>query len=110
MTAVGIEGPYDNLRLGYTENENLIHWYGVINEKFGTKGKARISYKIEGETKTALGEEEALEELKEGLRDEKKAYIVSNFSFYTILWELEFVLNQNFVKIINLLSFILFQK
>ena len=51
--------------------------YNVINKEFGTKGSARISYKIHGEGKTDITRDEALEELKEGLRDEKKAYIVS---------------------------------
>lgn len=68
--------------------------YNVINKEFGTKGKARILYKLHGEGKTDLSADEALIELKEGLRDERKAYIVG-----TLLRFLIFVLMRFFVKI-----------
>jgi hypothetical protein len=73
---VGIYPPYDLVPFpDFTENETLEDWYSKLNTFFGIKGNCKTLFKLHGDNKTTNTSEEALAELKEGLRNEKKAYI-----------------------------------
>ena len=49
LEAVGFKPPYTNINFGkITGNDKLIQWFRMLNLKFGTKGAARISFKLHG--------------------------------------------------------------
>jgi hypothetical protein len=84
---IGIHPPYDLIPFGdITSNQVLMEWFQNLNDKFGVKGTSKIFYKLHGEDKTDKTSEEALKELKEGLRSEKKAYIYhAEYHYFLII-------------------------
>jgi len=86
LEVLGFKPPYSNFDFGtFTGNDTLIQWFALLNKYFQVEnGKARILWKPKGGTKTSdeMDEKKAYEELIEGLRGEKKAYIYHCWNHY----------------------------
>ena len=60
----------------------------MLCDKFGTKGKARVMYKVHGKSiqeSTITDSNLAIESLKNGLKSEKVAYIYHCFNHYMVI-------------------------
>jgi len=83
---LGINPPFRDISFGkFTGNGTLKDWYMKINKSFGTRGSSKTLFKMHGDFKTSNTAEEALDELKRGLRDEKKAYIYHCHNHYFLI-------------------------
>ena len=84
LEVLGFKPPYNGVSFGsFTGNDTLILWFNLLNKFFGTQGQARISFKLHGKSTThGIDSETALKELKEGLQNDKKAYIYHCWNHY----------------------------
>lgn len=84
LITLGIEPPFHNIKFGpFTGNNTLINWFLSLNLSFSIKGRARIFWKLHGKNRTeGKNKDEALKELVEGLKSNKKAYIYHCFNHY----------------------------
>jgi hypothetical protein len=84
LEVVGIKPPYHDKEFGaFTGNDTLIRWFGFLNRYFKVKGEARIVYKLHGKTITHdVSSNDALQNLKAGLRSESRAYIYHCYNHY----------------------------
>lgn len=81
---LGFKPPYTDVKFGsFTGNDTLILWFGNLCRHFKENGEARICYKLHGKSVTSdVSEEDALLNLKAGLRNESKAYIYHCYNHY----------------------------
>jgi len=81
---LGFKPPYHGVAFGsFTGNDTLILWFSLLNKFYGVKGEARISFKLRGKDSTpCVTPAQALNDIKQGLRDETKAYIYHCYNHY----------------------------
>jgi hypothetical protein len=90
LKAVDIHPPFSQIPFGkITANATLAKWFSKINETYEVQGSTRILLKLHGDNKTDITPSEALKELKEGLRSEKKAYIYHAQGHYFLIFGYE---------------------
>ena len=53
MHFLGFRPPYEEIRFGgFTGNDTLIHWFHLLNLKYGVTGEADIQFKFRGKQST----------------------------------------------------------
>jgi hypothetical protein len=73
-----------NVNFGsFTGNDTLIQWFGLLNRFYNVKGKAQVCWKVHGNSKTpGIDSDQAMTNLIDGLRNEKKGYIYHCWNHY----------------------------
>eukprot|EP00742_Colponemidia_sp_Colp-10_P003783 GILJ01004028.1.p1 GENE.GILJ01004028.1~~GILJ01004028.1.p1 ORF type:complete len:414 (-),score=67.94 GILJ01004028.1:310-1515(-) len=84
MAMLGFKPPFQDIRFGpFTGNQTLVRWFGLINKRFGVTGSAGVFWKLHGPNRTVgVSADDALDKLKQGLRDTKTAFIYHCFNHY----------------------------
>ncbi|KAH9514677.1 hypothetical protein Btru_023248 [Bulinus truncatus] len=84
MKILGFQSPFENIKFGsITGNLTLFRWFQELNEHFHVKGKGYFMYKPCGKNRTAgVTEEQALQQLKRGLRDPSITFIYHCHNHY----------------------------
>ncbi|XP_076454115.1 uncharacterized protein LOC143289128 isoform X2 [Babylonia areolata] len=77
LSILGFQTPYDNIRFGpLTSNTVLLKWFQQLNDHFQVSGRGCYLYKPHGKNQTtAVTAAEALQRLKEGLKDGHTAFV-----------------------------------
>lgn len=84
LEILGFKPPYTNVDFGsFTGNDTLIQWFNLLTKYFKVKGSAKIAWKLHGKNQTlGIEKNQALENLINGLRNERKAYIYHCWNHY----------------------------
>ena len=84
LEVLGFKPPYTDVKFGsFTGNDTLIQWFGLLNRYFKVIGEAKICYKLHGNSVThGVDSATALNNLKEGLKSESRAYIYHCYNHY----------------------------
>jgi hypothetical protein len=84
LEVLGFKPPYNDVKFGsFTGNDTLVQWFGNLNRFYKVQGEARICYKLHGNNQTPnIDSAQALTELKQGLKNENKAFIYHCYNHY----------------------------
>ncbi|XP_071950235.1 basic immunoglobulin-like variable motif-containing protein [Antedon mediterranea] len=77
LTVFGFKPPFNDIRFGpFTGNATLMRWFRQLNDNFGVRGRSHYLYKPHGKGHTmGRTSPEAVNMLKDGLKDKNTTYI-----------------------------------
>ncbi|XP_046568891.1 LOW QUALITY PROTEIN: basic immunoglobulin-like variable motif-containing protein [Haliotis rubra] len=77
LVILGFQPPFSEIGFGpFTGNITLLRWFRQLNDHFKVKGRAYYMYKPNGKNRTSgVTSDDALQNLKTGLKDPNTAYI-----------------------------------
>ncbi|KAK2187422.1 hypothetical protein NP493_166g04049 [Ridgeia piscesae] len=84
LSILGFQQPYGDIKFGpFTGNNTLLAWFRAINRHCGVHGRGFYLYKPHGKNRTAdVTSQDALAELKKGLRGTDVAYVYHCLNHY----------------------------
>lgn len=84
LSILGFQQPYGDIKFGpFTGNNTLLTWFRAINRHYGVRGRGFYLYKPHGKNRTAgTTSQDALAQLKNGLRGTDVAYIYHCLNHY----------------------------